>query len=128
MSLNVGSHTVDLNSIFLRDHPNPFSDRAIVPAGEIITRGMVLGQITADLKVIESLSAAVDGSEDYYAIAGEDLDTSATGTNADTEIMLWLTGGFNEAKILFGTGHTQASLLTAMRALNTFVRPLGGAS
>lgn len=73
-------------------------------------------RVTADGKLLLSLAAAVDGSEDVYAILGEDVDA----TSADKEATVYLSGEFRAAGLTFGTGHTAASTRDAARALGIY--------
>lgn len=57
-----------------------------IAAGQVLEAGTVLGAITANSQLVESDPTAGDGSEDVFAILMQDLDTSATGTNAVTEV------------------------------------------
>jgi hypothetical protein len=50
-----------------------------------IKTGTLLGKVTANDKYIPYLAGAADGSETAAAILYRDIDTSATGLNADSE-------------------------------------------
>lgn len=78
----------------------------------VLTRGTLLGKITASGKYIKSASAAGDGSQTPDAILAEDVDATA----ADKEAMVYYTGDFDETAVTFGTGHTAASVREGLRA------------
>jgi len=127
MSLTQNTYTQDFDGLILRKDNSFFTDRAVVPQGNVLSRGSLLGRITVDGKVILSLAAAADGSETPYAVLANDVDTSASGTNADTEVVIYLTGSFVEEEVTFGTGHTQASTKDGLRNLQIFIRKYSGA-
>lgn len=77
-----------------------------IKIGQVITRGTVLGKITAEDKYILSLSAAGDGSETPKRILAEDVDATA----ADVEAIIYKSGAFNVNSMTLGTGHTFATI------------------
>jgi len=76
-----------------------------------LTRGTVLGIVTASGKYIKSLAAAEDGSQTPEAILLEDAAAAA----ADVVAPVALTGEFNDNVITLGTGHTVASIIAGLR-------------
>lgn len=86
--------------------------------GQVISRGTVLGKITASGKYIKSLSAASDGSETPVAILADDVDA----TSADVNAPIYETGEFNEDQITLGTAHTVASVRDGLRALGIHLK------
>ena len=80
-------------------------------AGEVRTRGTVLGRVTASDKYIMSLSAAVDGSQDPAEILAVDVDA----TGGDVVAPVYSTGEFADDLMTFGTGHDADSVETAFR-------------
>jgi hypothetical protein len=64
----------------------PVFQNEIVEAGQVLEVNAVLGMVTATSKLVLCDAGAGDGSEVPYAILQENLDTSATGLNADEEI------------------------------------------
>jgi len=89
-------------------------------SGQNLTRGSVLGRVTASDKYIESLSAAGDGSDTPAAILADDVDASA----GDVIAAAYFAGEFAADQMSFGTGHDAASVETALRLANApmFVR------
>lgn len=61
-------------------------------------------------------SANVDGSENPYAVLAEDVDA----TSADKVVTGYLSGDFNEAKLVFGGSDTIATHEDKLRALGIF--------
>jgi hypothetical protein len=81
-------------------------------SGQNLTRGAVLGKITASGKYNLSLSAAVDGSQTPDAVLAE--DTNASG--GDVVTVAYFGGRFNEGKLTLGASHTAASIREGLRA------------
>lgn len=79
--------------------------------GQNLTRGAVLGKITASGKYNLSLSAAVDGSEVPDLILAQDADATA----ADVAAIGYSRGDFIEEKLTIGTGHTADSIREGLR-------------
>lgn len=96
---------------------NAVTESIVLDAGTL-TRGALLGRITATGKYILSLSAAIDGSEVPRAILAEDADASS----ADVTTVAYLTGEFNTAAMTFGTDHTAASVKDGLRDLGIFLK------
>lgn len=76
-----------------------------------VARGDLVGVITATGKVIKSLSAAADGSQTPVGIAAH----AADGTAADVDLMVYVKGRFNSARVGYGTAHTYASVYAGLR-------------
>ena len=93
------------------------TEKVVLISGQNVIRGTVLGVITASGKYNKSLSAAGDGSQNVFAIAAESVDASA----GDKELVVYLSGDFNEDQLTFGTGHTAASTFAALRNLSIFL-------
>lgn len=83
-----------------------------------LTKGAVLGKITASGKYQLSASAAGDGSETPDAILAEDSDASA----ADVEAVVYFSGEFNESALSLGTGHTVDGIRAGLRDKNIYLR------
>lgn len=96
---------------------NMVTESIVLDTGNL-SRGALLGRITASGKYILSLAAASDGSEVPRAILAEDADA----TSADKTTVAYLTGEFNTAAITFGTGHTAASVKDGLRDLGIFLK------
>lgn len=83
-----------------------------------LVRGTVLGRVTATGKYLESLTAAVDGSQNAVAILADDCDASA----ADALGGAYLMGEFNGDALTLGTGWTLAAVTAALRAVGIFIK------
>jgi len=94
------------------------TDAGTLITGQNLTRGAVLGKITASGKLNLSLSAASDGSQTPFAILAE----SADATSADKACSIYLAGEFNQAALTFGTAHTAATTKAGLRALGIFLK------
>ena len=65
----------DFDNLLVADYPVQ-TEIVTIASGENLTRGAVLGKVTANGKYVLSASAAVDGSEDPVAVLAEDTDAS----------------------------------------------------
>jgi hypothetical protein len=83
-----------------------------------LSRGALLGKITASGKYVLSLSAAADGSQVPTAILAEDTDA----TGGEKRTVAYLSGEFNTAAVTFGTGHTAGSVSGALRGLSIYLK------
>jgi len=88
-----------------------------------LQRGALLGKITASGKYVLSLAAATDGSEVPDAILLHAADASA----ADQEVIVAIKGRFNGGALIYGTGHTAASVDGALRDKNIYLETIIGA-
>ncbi|MFQ5507079.1 MAG: head decoration protein [Planctomycetota bacterium] len=87
-------------------------------AAGALTRGTVLGMITASGKYAISKSAAVDGSQTARAILAKDADPSG----GDVTAVIYDEGEFNEDRLTLGTGHTAASVREDLRAVGIHLK------
>ena len=85
-----------------------------IKSGADVAKGTVLGRITTGGKLQISLSGASDGSEDPVAIALHDIEASG----ADATAAVAFAGVFNGNKLVYGTGHTAATVEAAFRLAN----------
>lgn len=93
-------------------------ESGVIAAGQKLSRGAVLGQLTAGGQYKLSASAATDGSQTPVAVLDEDIDT----TEGALPGVLMLTGEVRGDALHLGTGHTIASAAEALRPLSLFVR------
>ena len=98
------------------DYPRVGRKVTIGIAADLVA-GTVLGKITASGKYIQSLSAAVDGSQVPEAILAEDAAAAA----AEVEALIYETGDFNEAALTLGAAHTIASIRQGLRERGIFL-------
>lgn len=96
---------------------NMVTESIVLDTGNL-SRGALLGRITATGKWVLSAAAAADGSQVPRAILAEDTDASA----ADQTTIAYFTGEFNSTAMTFGAGHTAASTLDALRDAGIFLK------
>ena len=95
------------------------TDSVTIASSAALTRGTVLGQITASGKFIKSASAASDGSQTIIAILAQDTDASG-GDVAGAPV--YLTGEFNAASVTLGAGWTAATAKVSARPYGIFLK------
>ncbi len=88
-----------------------------IAAGANLSKGSVLGRITADGKFVLSATASSNGSEVPDAILAEVADATST----DVQAVVYFSGEFNENALVLGTGHTSESIRTPLRAKSIFL-------
>ncbi len=110
-----GSYSPD--TLLAGDNPAAVTESITLDTGNL-SRGALLGRITATGKYVLSLAAAGDGSEVPRAVLAEDCDA----TSADQSTVAYLTGAFNANAMTFGTDHTAASTKDGLRDLGIFLK------
>lgn len=87
-------------------------ERWVIAGGQRLKRGSVLGKVTANSKLVLSLSAAGDGSQTPFAVLREDIDTYDIddSTGRDMIFPVIRGGALNPDALVLGTGHTIASV------------------
>lgn len=118
MSLGYTLETFTPDSLIAGSFPVQTRSATIASGAGVLTRGTLLGKITASGKYVKSLAASSDGSEVPVAILSEDVDASL----ADVVTIIYETGEFNVNDVTFGTGHTEASVTDALRTLSIFLK------
>ncbi|MDD2794369.1 head decoration protein [Acidocella sp.] len=98
------------------------TDTVNIAAGQQLTRGALLGMVTASGNYILSLSAAADGSQNPVAVLADNIDTTATGFNAVTPAPVYLTGEFNVNEMTLGTGFAYPAIKATLRPLSIFIK------
>ena len=89
-----------------------------IASGSALTKGSVLGRVTASGKFSLSAAGASDGSETPDAILAEDVDASAE----DKQAVVYFSGEFNETVLTLGNGHTLESIRAGLRSKSLFLR------
>lgn len=117
MDYSVSSESTTHDALIAGDYP-VVTEGATLISGQNLTRGALLGKITASSKLTLSLSAAGDGSETPTLILLEDCDASA----GDKECLVGLSGEYNSDAMTFGTGHTAASVKDGLRDLGIYLK------
>lgn len=90
----------------------------IASGAGVLTRGTVLGRITASGKCVAVNSGNADGSQDPYAVLAHDVDATA----ADAVASVYLTGEFNEDELSFGGTDTADTHRVACRKIGIFFK------
>lgn len=118
----MATDTYDPNGLIV-GHNDVVDDKIVLITGQNLARGAVLGKITASGKYTLSASGASDGSEAPVCVLAFAVDATA----ADKDCRAYFTGEFDGVKLVYGTGHTAATVNAAFRAAGQaiFVRTLG---
>lgn len=114
---NPTTETFDRDNLIAGNYPR-VTDRETMLTPQVNARGSLMGRITASGKIILSLAAAGDGSQVPTGILVNDADANA----ADTEEDIYLSGEFNQDAIIYGAGHTAASVKDGLRDLNIYIK------
>lgn len=93
--------------------------KVTIISGQNLTRGAVLGKITASSKYNLSLSGAADGSQTPDLILAEDCNA----TSGDKVALAYARGDFNANALTIGTAHTVASITEGLRAKGITIIP-----
>ena len=87
-------------------------------SGQVLSRGAVLGKVTASGKHILCDTGASNGSQNPDHILAEDVDASG----GDVEAIVYKTGQFNEDEILLGGGGVADDVRDDLRALSLYLQ------
>ncbi|MGE4268234.1 MAG: head decoration protein [Deferribacterales bacterium] len=88
-----------------------------VESGQNLSRGAVLGKVTASGKYKLSASAATDGSQTAVVILAEDVDA----TSADTDAIVLITASVVADALIYGEGHTQETVWESLAANSIYI-------
>ncbi|SOC48287.1 bacteriophage lambda head decoration protein D [Rhizobium subbaraonis] len=102
--------TFSPNDLLVSDVPVITRNVTLI-SGQNLKRGAVLGNITASDKYTLSLSASADGSQTPGLVLAADADASG----GDLVVPAYASGAFDSTKLVFGTGHTAATVEAAFR-------------
>lgn len=116
-SFNGSAGDLTQDQLIAGDHPIRTRGVTIASGEGALTRGTLLGIVTASGKAVLSLAAASDGSEVPTCILGEDVDA----TSADVDSFAYVAGDFNEGEMTFGTGHTADSVRDGLRERSIYL-------
>lgn len=92
------------------------TDVGTLITGQNLTRGAVLGKITASGKLTRLDKSEDDGSQVPYAILADDVDA----TSADKTAPLYIAGSFDAAKLNFVSGTAAADVKDAARNVGLY--------
>ena len=95
-------------------------DTATIDVNQTLTRGCVLGKITATGYYLALDDTAVDGSAVFQCVLLEDVTT----TSATQVASVALTGEFDAATLTFGGTTTAADMKVEMRMASCFQKTL----
>jgi hypothetical protein len=87
-------------------------------SGQNLKRGALLGKITSGGKYTLSLSASSDGSQVPAVILAEDCDASG----GDKVTVAYFAATVDENAVIYGTGHTAASVREALRDYGIYLQ------
>ena len=105
-------------SLFADDVPYTHINGVLLNPAADLKRGTVLGRITATGKWTTSAAAAGDGSAVPRGILAYDVPNQA----ADFTVAIYDQGSFVSEKLIYGTGHTAATVEAALRAASINIR------
>jgi hypothetical protein len=113
----IGTYTPD--NLLAGGFPRVTGWGSIASGAGVLARGTVLGQLTTggNLKAVDS--SQTDGTQNPYAVLAEDTDA----TSADVPAPLFLTGEFDQNRLVFGGSDTVDTHRKALRALSIFAKP-----
>lgn len=114
MSASYSSTSYTPDQIVAGEFDDLIAEKITVLSGQNLTRGTVIGKVTASGKYKVSLAADTIGSETPDLILAEDCDASG----GDKSAIAYSRGDFNAQKLTIGTGHTIASIKEGLRVKN----------
>ena len=117
MTPSFASTSIDPDNLLAGDNPQPKVVSMVLTKAEVVVRGHVLGQVTADEKLLICLNAATDGSEVPRFIA----QTAADATAAEISILVYAEGEFNQDQLTLGTGTTVANARQLLMDKNIYL-------
>lgn len=99
------------------------TEGATLLSGQNLTKGAVLGRISASGKLKLADGASVDGSQTPFAILLEDCDATA----GDKGCPILLSGVVNEDELVFGGTLTASGVKSTLRDAGIFLKTVIGA-
>lgn len=112
MRASFGSETFNPDRLIAGDPARLLARSITLEEGQNLSRGAVLGRITASSTYALSATGAGDGSETPDLVLAEDTDASA----GDVVTIAYERGDFDENEIVLGSGHTADSIREGLRA------------
>jgi|SRR5690606_28865231 len=107
--------SVPLDRLIAGEFPR-IEEKVAVVKGAALKRGSLLGRVTATGAYTLSEAEGDDGSEDPVAILAQDI------TAEDEEALVYRTGEFNEAAVIYGDGHEADSVRDELAAMQIWLR------
>lgn len=111
----VSQNTKTYDNLIVAGYPITNRDMTLL-SGEVVTRGQVLGKVTASGKLRAYNTANSDGSETPYAVAADDTDA----TGGDTVIAPYIQAHVSQDALIFAATDdydTAAEILAVNDAL-----------
>lgn len=103
--------------------PAVFTANEVIASGAgKLSRGRVLGKLTASGKFISVDSSKTDGSEKPYVVLAADVDATST----DVVAPVYKAGMFNREALSFGGTDTAAKHEDALRDVNIYLTSVKG--
>lgn len=96
----------------------PLVTSTVTLSAGTLSRGTVLGKVTATGDYIESLATASDGSQTPVAILADNADASGGAVTCG----VYFTGEFNGDKLIYDASWTLAALTAALKPSSIFVK------
>ena len=122
MALVEKTESFNYDNLFAGTQVQPVvADEVTIASGQgVLTRGTVLGKLTANNKcvIVDSAVDPADGSEAVYAILAETVDATST----DKKAPAYFTGEYNEAALTFGGTDDADTHRDAARGLGIFFK------
>lgn len=109
---------IDLTSLFADDVPYTHITGLLLDQNADLKRGTVLGRITANGKWTVSTTAAIDGSQVPRGVLAFDVPDPG----ADFATAIYDQGSFVSEKLIYGAGHSAATVEAALRAASINIR------
>lgn len=109
---------VGYDNLLAGGQANTTTGPVTLKSGAAYAAGTVVGIITATGKAVAVDSTAADGSQVPYGVLTEARDATAEEKAA----VVYLTGEFNERKLIFGGTDTVATHKAKMREIGIFTR------
>jgi hypothetical protein len=114
----VTNEAVAYDNLIAGDFPRVTAEVTVL-SGANLVRGTVLGRITSGGKVVAVVSDGTDdGRRAPYAVLAEDVNASA----GDKVGAAYLSGEFNEDKLVFGGTDTKETHRAALRDANIYLK------
>lgn len=119
MSLEVETYNYPADNLFVTSNVPVESEEMTILTGQgTLTRGSVVGKITASEKGKLVDDAQTDGSQNVYAILAEDVDTS----DGDVQAVVYLSGAYNVNSLTFGGDDTWQDHKDYARTLSIYFK------
>lgn len=111
------TNSLTYDGLIASDWPSN-TDSGTLITGQNLSRGCVVGKITASSKLTACDHTASDGSQTPYGVLAKNCDA----TSADKTCVIYDFGKFNSDKLTFGGSSTISDLKDAMKSANLYVK------